>query len=230
MNIIIPAACSYWRWGGSGRQENINAICILGLNIVNDKVSKHNLHCQCIILILNDNSKVFLILWWWFLLLVLIGLVRLVYRAFQCRSRSCLLYQRNFFHCLVLGPPGCVTISSRWDSTRTSRSQRRSSRSRSLSRLRNSAIGELIFGKTTNNKYRQRYSHMPCWFIKVYQVCSLPNEQKPQPAVFHGLPRPSQSQICRGNSRVRGGRWHRLQPRYKFRRRTHDRFANSLDI
>ena len=92
MNIIIPAACSYWRWGGSGRQENINAICILGLNIVNDKVSKHNLHCQCIILILNDNSKVFLILWWWFLLLVLIGLVRLVYRAVQCRSRSCLIY------------------------------------------------------------------------------------------------------------------------------------------
>ena len=89
-HIIIPAACSYWRWGGSGRQENINAICILGLNIVNDKVSKHNLHCQCIILILNGNLKVFLILWWWFLLLVLIGLVRLVYRAVQCRSRSCL--------------------------------------------------------------------------------------------------------------------------------------------
>ena len=88
--ITIPAACSYWRWGGSGRQENINAICILGLNIVNDKVSKHNLHCQCIILILNGNLKVFLILWWWFLLLVLIGLVRLVYRAVQCRSRSCL--------------------------------------------------------------------------------------------------------------------------------------------
>ena len=167
MNIIIPAACSYWRWGGSGRQENINAICILGLNIVNDKVSKHNLHCQCIILILNDNSKVFLILWWWFLLLVLIGLVRLVYRAVQCRSRSCLLYQGNFFHCLVAGPPGCVTISSRWDSTRTSRSQRRSSRSRSLSRLRNSAIGELICGRTTIDKYRQRYSHMPCRFIKV---------------------------------------------------------------
>ena len=68
--ITIPAACSYWRWGGSGRQENINAICILGLNIVNDKVSKHNLHCQCIILILNGNLKVFLILWWWFLLLL----------------------------------------------------------------------------------------------------------------------------------------------------------------
>ena len=87
-NIIIPAACSYWRWGGSGRQENINAICILGLNIVNDKVSKYNFDYK---MISNDNLKVFLILWWWFLLLVLIGLVRLVYRAVQCRSRSCLL-------------------------------------------------------------------------------------------------------------------------------------------
>ena len=35
---ILAAACNYWRWGGSGSQENINAICILGLNIVNDKV------------------------------------------------------------------------------------------------------------------------------------------------------------------------------------------------
>ena len=34
----LAAACNYWRWGGSGSQENINAICILGLNIVNDKV------------------------------------------------------------------------------------------------------------------------------------------------------------------------------------------------
>ena len=120
----------------------------------------------------------------------------------------------TIFHCLVAGPPGCVTISSRWDSTRTSRSQRRSSRSRSLSRLRNSAIGELIY-QTINDKYRQRYSHMPCRFIKVYQVCSLPNEQKPEPAVLHGLPRPNQSQICRRSSGVRGGRWYRLQPRYK---------------
>ena len=119
----------------------------------------------------------------------------------------------TFFHCLVAGPPGCVTISSRWDSTRTSRSQRRSSRSRSLSRLRNSAIGELICSKTMNDKFKQPYFHMS--FKIVYQVCSLPNEQKPQPAVLHGLSRPSQSQICRGSSGVRGGRWHRLQPRYK---------------
>ena len=38
LNNTPSAACNYWRWGGSGGQENINAICILGLNIVNDKV------------------------------------------------------------------------------------------------------------------------------------------------------------------------------------------------
>ena len=33
------ASCNYWRWGSGGSQENINAICILALNIINDKVS-----------------------------------------------------------------------------------------------------------------------------------------------------------------------------------------------
>ena len=37
------ASCDYWRWGSGGRQENINAICILGLNHINDKVLFNNL-------------------------------------------------------------------------------------------------------------------------------------------------------------------------------------------
>jgi len=60
------ANCDYWRWGSGGRQESINAICILALNIINDKV--------------------FLVLWWWFLMLVIIGSVRIIYRVLQCRS------------------------------------------------------------------------------------------------------------------------------------------------
>merc|ERR1719397_2069517 len=60
------ANCDYWRWGLGGRQESINAICILALNIINDKV--------------------FLVLWWWFLMLVIIGSVRIIYRVLQCRS------------------------------------------------------------------------------------------------------------------------------------------------
>ena len=36
--MISSASCNYWRFGSGGRQENINAICILRLNIINDKV------------------------------------------------------------------------------------------------------------------------------------------------------------------------------------------------
>lgn len=60
------ASCDYWRFGSGGKQENINAICILNLNIINDKV--------------------FLILWWWFYLIALLSLVRVIYRGIQCRS------------------------------------------------------------------------------------------------------------------------------------------------
>ena len=34
----VAAACDYYRWGSGGQQESINAICILSLNIINDKV------------------------------------------------------------------------------------------------------------------------------------------------------------------------------------------------
>ena len=36
---IYLASCDYWRYGAGGRQENINAICILNLNVINDKVT-----------------------------------------------------------------------------------------------------------------------------------------------------------------------------------------------
>jgi len=65
------AACDYWRWGSGGRQENINAICILALNHINDKV--------------------FFLLWWWCFFIMLIAVVRLIYRAIQCSS-PCLRY------------------------------------------------------------------------------------------------------------------------------------------
>ena len=35
------ASCDYVRYGTGGAQENRSAICILGLNMINDKVS-HN--------------------------------------------------------------------------------------------------------------------------------------------------------------------------------------------
>jgi len=60
------ASCDYWRWGPGGLQENINAICILALNMINDKV--------------------FLVLWWWFLFVAIVGVTRLIYRLVQTQS------------------------------------------------------------------------------------------------------------------------------------------------
>merc|ERR1719471_2534267 len=62
------ASCDYWRWGAGGRQENINAICVLALNMINDKV--------------------FLIIWWWFLFLAIVGGLRLFYRGAQIYSAT----------------------------------------------------------------------------------------------------------------------------------------------
>jgi len=60
------AFCDYWRFGTGGHQENVNAICILALNIINDKV--------------------FLVLWWWMGMLLFLATIRLFYRAIQCKS------------------------------------------------------------------------------------------------------------------------------------------------
>ena len=42
------ASCEYYRFGSAGGQEKINALCILGLNLINDKVENW---CTYLILI-----------------------------------------------------------------------------------------------------------------------------------------------------------------------------------
>jgi len=62
------ASCSYQRYGRGGGQETKNAICILSLNIINDKV--------------------FVILWFWHVILLVTGLIRIVTRGVQlCSAR-----------------------------------------------------------------------------------------------------------------------------------------------
>ena len=63
------------RFGNGGKPEKINAICILALNIINDKV--------------------FLVIWWWFFILIFIGLCRVIFRIVQLNSVRLRFYLLN---------------------------------------------------------------------------------------------------------------------------------------
>lgn len=60
------AACHYHRYGMGGREDDRHAICILGLNMINDKV--------------------FVLLWVWHVFLVLVGSIRILTRSSQLLS------------------------------------------------------------------------------------------------------------------------------------------------
>ena len=55
------AACRYQRYGMGGREDNRHAICILGLNMINDKV--------------------FIVLWIWHCFICTVGTIRIFTRA-----------------------------------------------------------------------------------------------------------------------------------------------------
>lgn len=60
------ASCNYYRYGPAGGQEKVNALCILALNIINDKV--------------------FAVIWIWCACLSLISFTMLLYRIIICSS------------------------------------------------------------------------------------------------------------------------------------------------
>ena len=101
MCYVFPriVSCDYHRFGTGGEQENLNSICILALNIINDKVflGKTFLIYNTVIGTFDSFKlanimwlifKTFLsvVLWWWFILLIFLGLLRLIFRIIQVNS------------------------------------------------------------------------------------------------------------------------------------------------
>ena len=79
---VAVAVCNYQRYGRGGGQETKGALCILSLNMINDKVSLTIITCiiTCIVL------QVFAILWVWHCVLILAGINRIVTRSIQLMS------------------------------------------------------------------------------------------------------------------------------------------------
>ena len=60
------AACRYYRYGMGGGSDNRHAMCVLNLNMINDKV--------------------FLLIWVWFYFIMFMGTIRMGTRSFQISS------------------------------------------------------------------------------------------------------------------------------------------------
>ena len=76
------AVCRYQRYGRGGGQETKGALCVLSLNMINDKVSaqtRPHPHNHALL-------QVFAILWVWHCVLILAGINRIVTRSIQLMS------------------------------------------------------------------------------------------------------------------------------------------------
>ena len=84
MMCVVVAVCNYQRYGRGGGQETKGALCILSLNMINDKVSPTSTFLSS-----EHNPallQVFAVLWVWHCVLILAGINRIVTRSIQLMS------------------------------------------------------------------------------------------------------------------------------------------------
>ena len=90
------ASCTYYQYGAGGKQSGLNALCILGLNIIIDKV--------------------YLVIWFWYILLIVCGVARIIvrwpqqnfHRATEAERRA----SESMFVCQDLSNIGQVSLLS----------------------------------------------------------------------------------------------------------------------
>lgn len=61
------ASCTFWKFGSGGEPVGHQALCIMSLNIIIDKV--------------------YLVLWFWYVIIGTLGCIRVICRVFQLASR-----------------------------------------------------------------------------------------------------------------------------------------------
>merc|ERR1712020_715854 len=70
LNTVFPkvAKCTFNKYGPSGTVENYDGLCILSLNII--------------------NEKIYILLWFWFVTLSTLSAIQLVWRVLSITSRG----------------------------------------------------------------------------------------------------------------------------------------------
>ena len=65
MSRVFPkmTKCNFFKYGGSGNLETIDALCVLGMNIL--------------------NEKIYIFMWLWFIILALVTGINIVVRLVQ---------------------------------------------------------------------------------------------------------------------------------------------------
>ena len=65
MSRVFPkmTKCNFYKYGGSGTLETIDALCVLGMNIL--------------------NEKIYIFMWLWFIILALVTGINIVVRLVQ---------------------------------------------------------------------------------------------------------------------------------------------------
>ena len=83
---VSVAVCNYQRYGRGGGQETKAALCVLSLNMINDKVMMMMMLMMLMMIIMLIFCQVFAILWVWHCILILAGTNRIVTRSVQLLS------------------------------------------------------------------------------------------------------------------------------------------------
>ena len=86
LNSVFPkvAKCTFNKFGPSGTIEKFDGLCILSLNIINEKVKTLLLDLPSSF---SSFSQIYVLLWFWFVFLSTVSAFQLIWRVLSITSR-----------------------------------------------------------------------------------------------------------------------------------------------